>query len=89
MKKKKHSQKIISINLLKSSCITRVRKAFLFLNKAYVKHCDIMDQKIALRGRADKESLHKCKMITSASITEAQCYLYNFINANAYKVIQN
>lgn len=48
-----------------------------------------MNQKIALRGRADKESLHKSKIMTSASIRKAQCYLYNVINANAYKVLWN
>lgn len=73
--KKNHSQKTISIKLFKSSCIIRARKAFLSKQSPCETLCDIMNQKIALRGRAGKESLHKSKIMTSASIIKAQCYL--------------
>lgn len=49
---------------------------------------DIMGQKIAVRGRADKESLHKSKIMTPASIITEQRYLH-VINTNAYKDLQN
>lgn len=37
-----------------------------------MKHYDIMNQKVALRGRLDKESQHESKLMTSASIMKAQ-----------------
>ena len=74
--------------VFKSIYIIRTRKAFLFKRSPCETLCDIMDQKIAVRGRADKESLQRSKIMTAASIIIEQCYLH-VINTNAYKDLRN
>lgn len=75
---------LFQIKLFKSICIITACEAFLFRQSLCEGFCDIIDQNTAHRGRPDKESLHESKIMTSASIIKAQCYLHNVINTNGY-----